>query len=217
MKKLSNYSAILWDFNGTLFDDVDAGIASVNTLLAARGLPTIPDREYYREVFGFPVIGYYEKLGFDFKKESFDNVAVEWINEYNRNSASSGLCAGASELLEYFKRAGIRQYVISATEKTMLERQLGDIGISEYFDDVYGLGNIHAGSKALIAGAWRDLHRNDTALFIGDTTHDADVAEHIGADCVLCAAGHQSRAILETCNCCGVIDRLEDIFAIPQK
>lgn len=212
MKELEKYTAILWDFNGTLFDDVDAGIASVNVLLAARGLRRIPDREYYRSVFGFPVTDYYERLGFDFKKESFADVAVEWIAEYDRFSAASGLCRGAEELLRFFERAGIPQYVISATEKTMLDRQLDGLGISGYFAATYGLGNIHAGSKAAIAEGWRDRHPHDTALFIGDTTHDADVASLIRADCVLCAAGHQSRKTLEACGC-DVIDSLPELTA----
>lgn len=211
MKELEKYTAILWDFNGTLFDDVDAGIESVNVLLAARGLPQIPDREYYRSVFGFPVIDYYERLGFDFTKESFADVAVEWMKEYDRFSADSGLCRGAEELLRFFKEAGIPQYVISATEKTMLDRQLRELGISGYFAATYGLGDIHAGSKAAIAEGWRLEHPNDRALFIGDTTHDADVASLIGVDCVLCAAWHQSRKTLEACPG-EVIGSLEDII-----
>lgn len=217
MKNNQKYSAILWDFNGTLFDDVDAGIESVNVLLAARGLPIVPDREYYRSVFGFPVIDYYRRLGFDFEKESFADVAVEWVREYDRASASSGLCRGAEELLGYFRAASIPQYVISATEKTMLDRQLSELKISGYFADTYGLGDIHAGSKAAIAEKWRRAHKDDTALFIGDTTHDADVASLIGADCVLCAAGHQSRETLEACRGCTVVDSLEELLEAKNK
>ena len=37
------YTDIIWDFNGTILDDVEAGIISVNKLLSSRGLPTIPE------------------------------------------------------------------------------------------------------------------------------------------------------------------------------
>lgn len=69
------YKHIIWDWNGTLFNDVDACIKTMNELLNKRNLDLIRSREYYREVFGFPVIDYYQKLGFDFNQESFDKVA----------------------------------------------------------------------------------------------------------------------------------------------
>ena len=51
-----NYTYCIWDFNGTLFDDIDAGIKAVNTLLAERGLPTLDSKEKYHQVFDFPII-----------------------------------------------------------------------------------------------------------------------------------------------------------------
>ena len=62
------YTHIIWDFNGTLFDDVEAGINSVNDMLSERGLKTLEDKEDYRKVFKFPIIEYYKDLGFDFEK-----------------------------------------------------------------------------------------------------------------------------------------------------
>ncbi len=212
MMPFEEYDAILWDFNGTLFDDVDACIASVNSLLAARGLPTVSDREEYHGVFGFPVIDYYKRLGFDLEHEDFDSIARVWVAEYDRHSASSELCRGAIGMLERFRTAGLRQYVISATEVGMLRRQLTELGLLHFFDAIHGLDNCHAGSKLGTALEWRRAHPDDRALFIGDTTHDAEVAHGIGADCLLCAAGHQSRATLQACPDCRVIDSLEDLI-----
>ena len=33
---MKNYSLIIWDFNGTLLDDVGAALSSVNDMLARR-------------------------------------------------------------------------------------------------------------------------------------------------------------------------------------
>ena len=68
------YTHIIWDFNGTIFADMDAGIVSVNKMLEERGLPIIPNIEYYRDIFDFPIIDYYRGLGFDFEKESYEDV-----------------------------------------------------------------------------------------------------------------------------------------------
>ena len=41
---------IIWDWNGTLLDDVDASVNALNKMLVARNLPTIT-RDYYRANF----------------------------------------------------------------------------------------------------------------------------------------------------------------------
>ena len=44
-------------------------------------------------------------------------------------------------------------------------------------------------------------------LFIGDTTHDFEVSNQIGCDCILVSCGHQSKDVLETTNA-PVLDKL---------
>ena len=48
------FTDVLWDFNGTLLDDADAGLACVEELLRRRGLPPLGGIAHYREVFRFP-------------------------------------------------------------------------------------------------------------------------------------------------------------------
>ena len=50
------YTHVIWDFNGTILDDVQIGIDSVNVLLRKRGLPTVASVDADREVFEFPII-----------------------------------------------------------------------------------------------------------------------------------------------------------------
>lgn len=210
------YTHIIWDFNGTILDDVDTGIKSVNTMLSARGLKTIDSREDYYSVFGFPIKDYYARLGFDFERESYETLAIEWVDLYNKNEYLSHLRDGVKELLDYFTDAGIKQVVISASEKNMLTRQLGDLGVLGYFDSISGLDNIHAASKTALAEEWNALNKPGRALVIGDTTHDYTTAEAIGADCVLVCGGHQSRDELESCGCPVADDfyQIPDIFGL---
>ena len=81
---------VIWDFNGTLLDDVQAGIDSVNTLLVEREIPTVESVEKYREVFRFPIIDYYRALGFDFDAEPYEIIAHEWVENYRRLGAVLG-------------------------------------------------------------------------------------------------------------------------------
>ena len=186
------YTCVVWDFNGTIMDDVEIGIESVNVLLAKRGLKTLESREEYQRAFGFPIIDYYRRLGFDFDAEPYEDIAVEWVAEYTAREKSAQAVDGVKELLELFKKEGKRQVIISACEQQMLVRNLKLLGVYDYFDDVCGINNIYASSKESIAVEWREKNPNEELLFIGDTDHDCSVARAMGADCILVAQGHQS-------------------------
>jgi len=83
--------------------------------------------------------------------------------------------------------------------------------IRPYFHSLLGLDNIHAGGKIEIGLSWRREHPEARLLLIGDTDHDAQTAQAMGADCILLACGHQSRAHLEGCPCLFVADSLTEV------
>lgn len=196
---MNEYSHILWDFNGTLFDDVEACIGSENVLLARRGMPLIRDVGHYHSLFGFPIIDYYRRLGHDLERESYDDLAVEWVEQYIKLSGGCGLCAGARGLLDAFRARGTPQLILSATHIDMLRSQLRALDIDSYFSELLALDNINAHGKTHIALEWTARVRPENPVLIGDTTHDFETARAIGAECLLVEGGHQSRAALEKC------------------
>ena len=185
------YTYCIWDFNGTIFDDVGASISAVNTLLAERGLKTLDSKDKYQEVFDFPIIDYYRRIGFDFDKEPYEVIAPLWVDLYLENSKKSGLFGDVISSLDFFEARGIKQSVLSASEKNMLTGQLRELGIYDRFEEIMGIDNIYAESKIALAKDWKQRHEGERALFIGDTTHDYETAEVLGADCYLISAGHQ--------------------------
>ena len=210
---MKQYTHLIWDFNGTLLDDVEVGIRSANRLLAAHGLPLIDSTEHYRALFGFPIIDYYRRLGFDFEKLPYDDLAVEWVAYYLEESRAAALYPDVVDSLERLRRAGIEQIVLSATELGMLTRQIEGLGIGAYFDEILGLGNIRAYSKEEIGRRWREAHPEASVLLIGDTDHDAAVAAAMGVDCALVCRGHQSRAKLERLSSVGVWETLGGLLS----
>ena len=209
---MKKYTHLVWDFNGTLFDDVEAGIRSANRLLSAHGLAPIPSVARYRELFGFPIIDYYRRLGFDFERTPYADLAVEWVAYYLEASADSRLYPDVPQALEEAKRRGLCQMVLSATERGMLERQICSLGIRDRFCELLGLDNVRAYSKEEIALQWKMKHPAAQLLLLGDTDHDAQVAAAIGADCILVARGHQSRKALEALDVLAVADSLAEAF-----
>ena len=60
------------------------------------------------------------------------------------------------------------------------------------------LSLIHISSKLKLAEKWRNEHPEEKAIYIGDTSHDAESAEIIGAECLLLAGGHEGICLLYT-------------------
>ncbi len=191
------YSNVIWDWNGTLFDDVSLCVEVINWLLVQKGLPKITV-EKYKNVFTFPVKDYYEKLGFDFSKESFEKIGRQWMDEYERRKFEAGLFPEAIEIVQKLNGSGIEQSVLSAYSLHTLKQMLEHFNLIDYFVEIKGLDNIYAGSKLHLGKELlTKLNLNGKkALLIGDTLHDADVAKQLGIDVVLISKGHQSKKVL---------------------
>ena len=203
------YDRVIWDFNGTILDDLRVSIDAADELLTRHGLKPMVTVEKYHEVFGFPIIDYYKRIGFDFSKVPYSVLAHEWVEIYLRRVKDAKIRAGVKEAIEKINSVNIKQTILSMSDKDMLIRQVKDLKIHDLFDEIYGLDNIYAKSKLELAKKWRDEHKNERVLFIGDTVHDAESAEIIGCKCLLLAGGHQSIESLKCGNARVILDASE--------
>ena len=188
---------VVWDFNGTLVDDIDLCVRGVNPQLEKQGLPALT-AEAYRDVFGFPVQDYYRKLGVDFEKISMTQLAEDFFAIYEPELKNCPLHEGVLEAIDALSARGLRQFVLSAMEQSMLHANLHHLGILDRFEAVYGLADQKGASK--IARGQDLLAEQDidpsTTLMVGDTVHDAEVATELGMQIALVPTGHQSEARL---------------------
>lgn len=209
---MDRYKAIIWDYNGTLLNDIEIGIESINLMLSKRSLPLLTS-ESYREVFTFPVKDYYEKVGFDFQKEDWDLTAQEFITNYTKRLPQSDIFPEARILLDLFKQQGKKQFILSAMEVNMLKQSTEQLAIKDFFDEISGINNIYASSKIQNGQNLFQKHQlnaKDVCL-LGDTTHDYEVAQSLGCHCYLIASGHQSFEKLKATGCPNIIESLNDI------
>ena len=192
---------VLWDWNGTLLDDVRVSFDCLNDMLRLYHKPEMPDVDAYRAIFGFPVKDYYARAGIG--GELFDEVAPKWMDAYMRNEIACGLRPDARKALEDFRCAGFRQVILSASKRDNLLGQMARFDILPFFDEVLGLDHIYATSKEGIGKAWMAENAVVPAdcVMIGDTLHDADVARAMGCRCILVRGGHQLPGTLETAGC----------------
>lgn len=208
------YQYVIWDFNGTLLDDVQLCFDLLNKMLSKRGYKTVSMNKY-KEIFRFPVKEYYRLAGFDFNKEPFEVTAVEFIEDYQPMSLKLSLHENTFDVLNKIKEYDIRQLILSASKIENLLEQTKHFGLDTYMDAILGIDTIHATSKVSIAKDWMNKNNINSSdvIFIGDTDHDYEVAKSIGVDCLLIANGHQSkeRLLRVTSN---VVDEIKDVLFV---
>ena len=207
----SDMKSVIWDFNGTILDDVQLAADSISQVLRRRNLPAI-DKAAHRRIFRFPVSEYYRSLGFDQEREKQADISDEFHSVYQSGVGSCSLNPGIKEALEYLGKHGIDQFVLSAAEEEMVVAWVRMHGIRGRFKGVYGLSDRLAASKARRC---RDLIEDfdldpSATLFIGDTDHDVAVACAVGCRPLVVLQGHQDGSRFAGADC-EIYDTFHDL------
>ena len=116
---VEKYQHIIWDWNGTLFNDVGYCVEIINGILRDNDLPLVSIKTY-RDKFTFPVKNYYHQLGFDFAKISFEDLSEIFISHYERSKNQVTLFTEVNETLSAIQKQGIEQSVLSAYSQNKL-------------------------------------------------------------------------------------------------
>ena len=179
-------NCILWDWNGTLLDDTQAALDTLNAMLRRRGVAPIT-MPFYRDNFAFPVRPFYERIGMVLENEDWDALAQEYHDLYAMQPKR--LNPDALAALEMAKKAGLRQCIISALRQDLLDAATVAYGVAPYMECIYGVDNLDGASKLDRALELLTCIKDVVPVVIGDSLHDKEVADALGVDCVLCAQG----------------------------
>lgn len=195
---MSKYKHIIWDWNGTLIDDVSASIDAMKQVLKKRNLDQIT-KDRYMSIFGFPVKDYYTKIGFDFTKEPFECISDDFIEQYEKRCFSCSLHKEVKEVLAAFDAAGITGSILTASHQEYIEKCVRLYGIEKFFIKIVGLDNTHAHGKVENGKKLLEAlpYKADEVVLIGDTEHDYEVSKEIGCQCILVTCGHHNEERLK--------------------
>jgi phosphoglycolate phosphatase-like HAD superfamily hydrolase len=193
---------LVWDWNGTLFDDMDAVLAATNASFAEFGMEPIT-LERYRELYCVPVPAFYERLVGRRPTEAEWLVMDETFHRYyTAHRPSCGLAEGAAELLAEWSLAGRSQSLCSLHAHEELLPVVGGFGIDGHFVLVDGrTGRSGVTKSDQMARHVASLSRSQSVsleytVVIGDALDDALAARHVGAHAVLYTGGSNSRTSL---------------------
>jgi phosphoglycolate phosphatase-like HAD superfamily hydrolase len=206
---------LVWDWNGTLFHDIDAVIEATNASFAELGLPPI-SLERYRELYCVPVPRFYERLIGRLPTDSEWEVMDATSHRYYWALAEGcALADGAAALLAARSAVGGTQSLCSLAPHDHLVPMVASHGIDGHFQRVDGRrGASTEGKAAQMARHLDALGITDPrrVVVIGDALDDAAAAAHVGAHVVLYTGGSHSRAGLQAAGV-PVVDSLAEAVA----
>ncbi|MFB7677641.1 HAD family hydrolase [Kitasatospora purpeofusca] len=192
---------IVWDWNGTLFHDMEAVLGASNAAFATIGVAPMTLQEY-REQYEIPIPRFYQRLLGRLPSEA------EWLrlddafhDRYHQLSTACGLTDGARELLDGWRAAGRSQSLLSMYQHDRLLPVVEGFGLTGQFLRVDGRSGPAGGQKAEylvrhLAALGEQVDPARTVL-IGDAADDALAALEAGAHAVLYTGGSHTREKLE--------------------
>jgi len=137
---------IVWDWNGTLLDDLDLCIDVINPMLARHGLLAV-DRARYLRIFDFPIVAFYERLGFRLDEGVFAALSHEFVSTYDARRLECALQRGAADVLRGIAASGRAQSILSAHREATLHGIVAHHAIDAHFTAMAGLPDTYAHSK----------------------------------------------------------------------
>lgn len=192
---------VVWDWNGTLFDDFHIVVDAVNVGIGAFGLDPI-DGDGYRTHYTRPVKVFYERLaGRPITETEWLELDRRFHDAYREMLVTAQLSRDALVALETVRQIPADQSLLSMFPHDELLPLVDRLGVSAFFNRIDGLRGQPGAQKAgFLEAHLRELMRHEdphTVLLIGDATDDAVAATHVGASAVLVDNGSHHRAELE--------------------
>jgi phosphoglycolate phosphatase len=181
---------LIFDWSGTLVDDLGPVIEATNAVLAKYDIPPL-DRESFRRVFRLPYREFYAEM--------LPNIPLEELEAHFRPAFDAAVTPVtvlpyAREKLEWCTALGIRAFVLTSMDTAAFERQMDDFGLRHHFEATYsGVLDKRELIHQLLAN--HGLDPAETA-FVGDMTHDVETARHGGISSIAVLTGYNRAEIL---------------------
>jgi phosphoglycolate phosphatase-like HAD superfamily hydrolase len=194
---------VIWDWNGTLFDDLTIVVQAVNATLEPFGAGPI-DADGYRDHYTRPVHLFYDKLlNRPISGAEWDQIDRTWHGVYRTLLHHGDLAHDARTALETVRRAGSTQSLLSMWWHTELVPMVRQLGVDHFMTRIEGhRGEATGETKAVhLEHHLEDLAAAgvgaSTVVMIGDSLDDARASREAGVAAILYDGGSHHRHELE--------------------
>ncbi|MGD2042891.1 MAG: HAD hydrolase-like protein [Acidimicrobiia bacterium] len=190
---------VVWDWNGTLLDDLPIVIEAVNRSIGILGEGPI-SADDYRDHYTRPVRGFYDALfGRAITDDEWLRLNTTFHDSYFTLAKKVDLAPGAHEAMTMVGEAGWSQSLLSMSPQDWLGKIVDRLDLTHRFDLVDGLSGPTGGLKAQHLEVHLEMLEIDatTTFVIGDTPDDVAAARHVGATPILFHGGSHHMEVLE--------------------
>lgn len=191
---------LVWDWNGTLLDDLPIVVEAVNRSIGVFGEGPI-DSDGYRDHYTRPVRAFYDSLfGRKVSDDEWLRLNAAFHDAYFELAETVDLAPDAREAMELLERRGWSQSLLSMSPQDWLDRIVTRLGLTERFVRVDGLTEVTGGLKDVHLEAHLKALKvgGSVAVVVGDTPDDVAAARHVGARPVLFHGGSHHLLLLES-------------------
>ncbi|MFJ4184209.1 HAD family hydrolase [Kitasatospora sp. NPDC089509] len=182
---------VVWDWNGTVKDDLSDHVDALNATLPTLGGEPV-DQETYRAKHTVPIPNFYARLlGRAITEQEWISSDSAFLEHLRAQPVR--VREGAVELMAALREAGHTQSLLSLCPHDTLVREVEQADIGHFFARVEGRTGPSGGTKAApltahieALGLTGQAYR---VLLIGDAVDDADAAHANSATAVLHTGG----------------------------
>jgi phosphoglycolate phosphatase-like HAD superfamily hydrolase/ADP-ribose pyrophosphatase YjhB (NUDIX family) len=196
---------IIFDWSGTLVDDLPAVWQATNYVLTQAERPEMTLEEFRAE-FCLPFTIFYDR--------HTPHVALPQLEEWFHNrfrQVQDSVCAlpHAREFLEFCRARKLRTFLLSTVHRDYFAQQSAVTGFAEYLDRPYL--NVWDKRKKIHEILEENQLRPEETLFIGDMQHDIETARHGGVQSCAVLTGYNTLDQLRAAEPDLVVEHLREL------
>ena len=202
---------IIFDWSGTLVDDLPAVLKASNFVLTQAGRPAMT-LEKFRAEFALPFAKFYDRHTPDVPMDQLE----AWFHaEFSQAQGSVVELPHARKFLEFCRAKKIRTFLLSTVHRDYFKVQCDTTGFDAFLDlpytDVWDKREkIHEILRE------NNLHPDET-LFIGDMEHDIETARHGGIHSCAVLTGYNTLDQLRAAKPDLIVEHLSELRRILEK
>jgi phosphoglycolate phosphatase len=202
---------VIFDWSGTLVDDLPAVVQATNAVLRDAGLPGLSVDEF-RLRFRLPFADFYREFG---GKLPMDELEACFHRHFRAVQSTVNELPHARDFLLFCRRHGLRTFVLSTVMEEYYAAQAALHGFAVHIDHPY-LGVRDKRTRIREILTTHELQPAET-LFIGDMQHDIETARHGGVLSCAVLTGYNRLEQLRASHPDLIVEHLGELQAILER
>ena len=196
---------IIFDWSGTLVDDLPAVLKASNFVLAQAGKPAM-SLEQFRAEFSLPFKKFYDRHT---PEVPLEKLEIWFHAEFKRAQTSVIELPHAREFLEFCRQHKIRTFLLSSVHDDHFKIQCEVTGFGEFLERPYvGVWDKREKIHGILA---ENNLLPDETVFIGDMEHDIETARYGGVHSCAVLTGYNTLLQLRNARPDLIVEHLSEL------